>query len=81
MPKNKDMTHAGEAGLAGWLPTTWLPYTQQIPEMKREAFIEALVERYLQRHPVDEQGFTHVQMLRLEVEAKKNYARAFTKGH
>jgi trans-aconitate methyltransferase len=77
----KEMTHVGEAGLAGWLRTTWLPYTQQVPETKREGFIQALVERYLQRHPVDEQGFIHVQMLRLEIEAKKNYGAAFTKRH
>lgn len=45
--------------------------TQQLPEPIREGFISELVERYLEHHSVDEQGLTHVQMIRLEVEAKK----------
>ncbi|HEX9116917.1 MAG TPA: methyltransferase domain-containing protein, partial [Anaerolineae bacterium] len=28
----KDMRHAGREGLAGWIRTTWLPYTQRLPE-------------------------------------------------
>ena len=67
----KDMTHAGAVGLAGWLRTTWFPYTQQLPEPMRELFITELVGRYLEGHPVDEEGLTHVQMIRLEVEVKK----------
>ena len=27
----KDMTHSGEAGLAGWLRTAWIPFTQSVP--------------------------------------------------
>lgn len=67
----KDMVHEGSAGLAGWIRTTWLPYTQRVPEQMREQFVRELVESYLESHPVTEEGLTHVQMIRLEVEAKK----------
>ena len=67
----KDMLHPGKAGLAGWLRTTWLPYTQRLPEDKRSAFIDTLVETYTAQHPLDDQGSVHVSMVRLEVEAVK----------
>jgi trans-aconitate 2-methyltransferase len=67
----KDMIHQGQEGLAGWIRTTWLPYTQRVPEERREAFVAQLVDKYLERHPVDEQGLVHVRMVRLEVEALK----------
>lgn len=67
----KDMTHQGAAELAGWIRTTWLPYTQRLPEQMREDFVTELVECYLEYHPVTEDGLTHVQMVRLEVEATK----------
>jgi trans-aconitate methyltransferase len=67
----KDMIHPGWEGLAGWGRTTWLPYTQRVPEEKREAFVAQLVDTYLEHHPVDGQGLAHVSMMRLEVEAVK----------
>jgi trans-aconitate methyltransferase len=67
----KDMTHAGKAKLAGWIRTTWLPYTQRIPEIQQESFINELVDNYIQKYPQDENGEIHVQMIRLEVEAVK----------
>lgn len=68
----KDMVHPGPAGLTGWLRTTWHPYTRQVPEIQRETFLDELVSAYLVEHPLDEQGRTHVQMFRLEVEAIKH---------
>ena len=65
----KDMVHKGKEELSAWVRTTWLPYSQRIPEGSREEFIDELVDRYLESHPVDSDGFTHVQMIRLEVEA------------
>lgn len=65
----KDMIHKGKEELSAWVRTTWLPYTQRIPQGSREEFIDELVDRYLESHPVDRDGFTHVQMIRLEVEA------------
>ncbi len=65
----RDMTQRGPEGLAGWVRTTWMPYTQRVPEEHRERFVMDVVDSYLQRHPLDDQGLAHVQMVRLEVEA------------
>lgn len=71
---DKDMVHDGKAGLCGWIRTTWLPYTERIPEDQRDDFIDMIAARYLQRVPLDENGKAHVDMVRLEVEARKPHA-------
>jgi len=68
----KDMVQNGKEGLAGWIRTTWLPYTHSIPEELREEFIFDVVEEYIKKFPVDENGKIHVSMVRLEVEALKD---------
>jgi trans-aconitate methyltransferase len=68
----KDMTHDGKTGLAGWIRTTWLPYTQRIPTEQKEAFIEEVVTNYLNKVPLDAKGKAHVAMVMIEVEAQKN---------
>ena len=65
----KEMRQQGRAGLAGWIRTTWLPYTERLPQELREAFVSAVVERYLGEHPADPGGTVRVRMVRLEVEA------------
>ena len=65
----KDATYQGRDGLAAWLRTTWLPYTQRVPDNLREEFINAVVERYVGKHPVDAKGLVHVRMVRLEIDA------------
>jgi trans-aconitate methyltransferase len=67
----KDMKHNGTAGLEGWIRTTWLPYTQRLPEALQAKFIEEIAQRYLKRCPPDAEGIVHLDMVRLEVEAKK----------
>jgi trans-aconitate 2-methyltransferase len=67
----KDMVHKGKDELAGWVRTTWMPYTQRIPKEGREEFIREVVEAYILANPPDETGSTHVGMVRLEVEAVK----------
>ncbi len=67
----KDMTHCGKEGLAGWIRTTWMPFTQCVPESKRDAFITHFVETYVEKIPLDKNGWTHVCMVRLEVSALK----------
>lgn len=67
----KDATYEGREGFATWLRTTWLPYTQRVPENFREEFIAAVVERYVARHRVDARGLVHVRMVRLEIDALK----------
>jgi len=67
----RDMAQPGKEGLASWVRTTWLPYTQRVPEERRGEFIADIVDRYVRSHPPDGDGRVHVQMLRLEVEARK----------
>ena len=71
----KDMAQPGKDGLASWVRTTWLPYTQRVPEELRDEFVADIVERYAQSHPPDSDGLLHVQMVRLEVEARKDARR------
>jgi trans-aconitate methyltransferase len=67
----KDMAKPGPEGLAGWVRTTWMPYTHRVPEALREEFIAEIVSRYVAAHPADADGTVHVRMMRLEVEARK----------
>jgi trans-aconitate 2-methyltransferase len=67
----KDMQLQGREGLAGWIRTTWLPYTERLPMELRERFIEQIVTTYMKMHPLDGAGVAHVRMVRLEVEASK----------
>ncbi len=67
----KDATYPGPDGFGAWLRTTWLPYTQRVPEDMREEFIAAVVERYVAKHPLDAKGLVHVRMVRLEIDAMR----------
>lgn len=67
----KDMKFADTAGLAGWIRTTWLPYTQRLPEGLQAKFIDDIAQIYLERSPPDAEGTVHLGMVRLEVEARK----------
>lgn len=67
----KDMKFKGIEGLAGWVRTTWLPFTEKLPEELKGQFINELVSRYVKIHPVDAEGMIHLGMIRLEVEAQK----------
>lgn len=66
----KDMIHKGKEGLSAWIRTTWLPYTQRVSEGRRDEFIDEIVDKYIKNYPLDNGGFIHVQMMRLEVEAE-----------
>jgi trans-aconitate 2-methyltransferase len=76
----KDMTQQGSDGLAGWVRTTWLPYTQRVPDHLREEFVSEVVQRYAERCPPDADGALHVKMVRLEVEAVKPGRRSPVNG-
>ena len=67
----KDTAYDGAAGLATWLNTTWLPFTQRVPENLRAEFIAAVTQRYLAKHPLDQSGQACVRMVRLEMLAVK----------
>ncbi len=65
----RDMKFNGAEGLAGWVRTTWLPFTDKLPVELRSKFVELIVNRYLQKHPADAAGTVHVGMMRIEIEA------------
>jgi trans-aconitate 2-methyltransferase len=68
---SRDMKHAGKDGLAGWIRTTWLPYTERLPVKLKDLFVKEIVCRYLKNHPIGADGVVHLGMMRLEVEACK----------
>ena len=68
---DRDMVHDGPDGLTGWVRTTWHPFTEPVPEDRREVFIAEIVRRYLASHPLDPAGESHVRMVRLEVDATR----------
>jgi trans-aconitate 2-methyltransferase len=61
----------GREGLAGWIRTTWLPFTERVPVHLRDSFIQEIVERYIAAYPLDETGTARVKMVRLEVQATR----------
>jgi trans-aconitate 2-methyltransferase len=67
----KDMMHPNAEALKGWIRTTWLPFTNKLPEELKTQFVEVIAKRYLELHPADAEGKIHVGMMRLEVEATK----------
>lgn len=67
----KHVVHRNNEALKGWVRTTWIPYTERVPENQRADFIDAIADQYLESNPADEVGRVHVLMVRLEVEAKK----------
>ncbi len=67
----RDMKFPSAEGMAGWVRTTWLPFTERIPVEMRDDFVKEIVNRYLADYPVDDEGVVHLDMMRLEVEAQK----------
>jgi trans-aconitate 2-methyltransferase len=67
----KSMAHEGRESLESWIRSTWLPYTQRIPEEQRPSFESAACQEFERRFPPDASGRLAVAMIRLEVEARK----------
>jgi trans-aconitate methyltransferase len=67
----KDGVYPRRDRFAAWFRTTWLPYTQRVPENLREEFVVAVTDRYLAKHPPDAEGRVRVRMVRLEIDAVK----------
>ncbi|HHY84173.1 MAG TPA: methyltransferase domain-containing protein [Verrucomicrobia bacterium] len=65
----KQVTFPDREAFTGWFRTTWLPYTQRVPEPERAEFIQEVVDAYLSRHPADPSGIVSVGMVRLEISA------------
>lgn len=66
-----DMVHDNRHGLEGWVRTTWHPYLSLIPDNLKDDFVRELIDRYLEKYPLDSDKRTHVDMVRLEIEAIK----------
>ena len=47
------MKFNGAEGLAGWVRTTWLPFTDRLPAELKPKFVEEIVNRYLKEHPAE----------------------------
>ncbi len=67
----KDGMHKNREAFEGWFRTTWIPWTNRVPEQLRTKFITQMADAYLKQFPADVDGAVHVQMMRLEVEARK----------
>lgn len=67
----KDMAQPDQEGLESWIATTWLPYTERVPNDLRQEFIREIAGSYIRLHPPDNDGKLHLNMVRLEVEAEK----------
>jgi trans-aconitate methyltransferase len=67
----KDMVQKSKDDLIGWIRATWRPYVCRVPAGLQNKFLTEIVQRYLARYPLDEDGCAHLQMQRLEVEAYK----------
>lgn len=65
------MTYEDLEGFKGWIRTTWLPYTHRVPENLQDEFVDAIAHRYLENYPNWENDGINLDMIRLEVEAKK----------
>lgn len=68
----KKMRFCDQAGLKGWIRTTWMPYTRRLPEPLQEKFISSLAVRYVAEHHCSAaDAAIEVGMVRLELEALK----------
>jgi trans-aconitate 2-methyltransferase len=67
----KDMAFESREMLAAWIRTTWMPFTEKVPEDLREAFTAEVVETFIRSNPPGEDGLLHLEAKRLEVEASR----------
>lgn len=72
----RTMRQAGVAGLAGWLRTAWMPYTERVPQDDREAFITEVAHRVEACCATAADGAILLPMVNLEVEADKPEPRS-----
>jgi trans-aconitate methyltransferase len=67
----KDMVHASRAALTGWIRTAWQPYHRDVPEERKNEFLELVTDLYAEARPPDADGAFHVLTIRLQVQAHK----------
>jgi trans-aconitate 2-methyltransferase len=66
-----DITHPGRGEFRNWVYTTWMPFTHCVPIDQRDDFIDHFVDKYLETHPLDKWGYSHVNMVKLEASLLK----------
>jgi trans-aconitate methyltransferase len=66
---HRDMVHANPEAMFAWMRSTWFSVVEPAPEPLREQLLSEIRDAYLADWPPDAQGRTHVEMVRLEVEA------------
>ncbi len=66
------MIQPSAEAFAGWLRTTWLPYTQRVPAGLRDDFVGAVTAHYLKARPAEATGVVRAEMVRLEIIAEKD---------
>ena len=62
-----------ESGLAGWMRTTWFPYTNKIPLKLRDKFISQAVASFIMATKQGKKKEIEMKMIRLQVEAVKPF--------
>ncbi|MDX1808407.1 MAG: methyltransferase domain-containing protein [Sulfurospirillaceae bacterium] len=67
----KEMVHQNIDDFKGWLETTWFPFLDCVPKVKRETFLNQWIQTYLDLTSLHDQGPISVSMIRLEVTAQK----------
>ena len=70
------MHHESRDAFRGWLRTTWHPYLKRVDETLRDALLDSIIERYLERWPAGPYGSITLVMVRLQVEAEKPTGRS-----
>jgi trans-aconitate 2-methyltransferase len=65
----EDVTHPGIDALKGFARATWHRYTNRVPAELRDAFLDEVVQLFIEHYPPDRSGRIHVRMKILEVEA------------
>jgi trans-aconitate 2-methyltransferase len=53
-----------------WM-TGWMPHLKYLPKEKHKSFMAAIINKYLEKHPLDNQGKLHFYDYFMEVEAEK----------
>jgi trans-aconitate methyltransferase len=66
----EEMILPGRTGLEGFIRTTWLPITEQVPEELRSQLVWEISERHLKNHPLRD-DLARINMPVLLIEARK----------
>ncbi|MCL2135308.1 MAG: methyltransferase domain-containing protein [Candidatus Bathyarchaeota archaeon] len=68
----KVMKFSNAEGLAGFVRTVCLPYTERVPSELRDTFVKQCVDLHMLKQHLNKQDVIQVNMMRLEVEARNN---------